>query len=167
MAWSFRPRFPALILGLAAAGLLSAASAAPLADTTRQAARASLHEWVEVLALPNDANVPADIQKNVAWFAKAFERRGFEVRQLANGDKPMLMATLPSAGPGRKTVLFYAHLDGQAVKPEEWQQASPWQATLKQRQPDGRCTGSATAALRRPRPPQRSRPIPPSAAPSF
>src|SRR3989442_10864951 len=50
----------------------------------------------------------------------------------------MLMATLPSAGPGRKTVLFYAHLDGQAVKPEEWQQASPWQATLKQRQPDGR-----------------------------
>ncbi|APE47507.1 acetylornithine deacetylase [Delftia sp. HK171] len=138
MAWSFRPRVPALILGLAAAGLLSAAGAAPLADTTRQAARASLHEWVEVLALPNDANVPADIQKNVAWFAKAFERRGFEVRQLANGDKPMLMATLPSAGPGRKTVLFYAHLDGQAVKPEEWQQASPWQATLKQRQPDGR-----------------------------
>lgn len=46
MAWSFRPRVPALILGLAAAGLLSAASAAPLADTTRQAARASLHEWV-------------------------------------------------------------------------------------------------------------------------
>lgn len=140
MAWSFNPRIPALALGLAAAGLMGAATAAPLDDAARQAARSSLREWVEVLALPNDATVAADIQKNVAWFAQAFAQRGFEVRELANGDKPMLLATLPPQPGERKTVLLYAHLDGQAVKPAEWQQASPWQAVLKQRSADGQWT---------------------------
>lgn len=138
MPWSFRPHS----MSLAVAGLVALAAlpvlAGPPSDATRQAARASLQEWIDVLALPNDANVPADIQKNVAWFAKAFERRGFAVSQLANGDKPMLLATQAPAAGNRKTVLFYAHLDGQAVKPEEWQQSSPWKATLKQRAADGR-----------------------------
>ncbi|GAB2455245.1 dipeptidase [Comamonas humi] len=123
---------------LAAFALAAAASASWGFDAkdSRPAAQASFKEWLEVLALPNDATEAADIQKNAAWFAKAFERRGFSVRQLANGDKPMVLATWDAAPASGKTLLLYAHMDGQAVKPAEWAQKSPWQPVLKQKSGD-------------------------------
>lgn len=121
-----------------AAFLLAAAASASWgfdAKDSRPAAQASFKEWLQVLALPNDATEPADIQKNAAWFAKAFERRGFAVRELANGDKPMVLASWNAAAgtAPAKTLLLYAHMDGQAVKPAEWAQKSPWQPVLKQK----------------------------------
>ena len=110
---------------------------APSSAQTSAAAKATFKEWTEVLAIPNDSIVAADIQRNTAWFEQAFQRRGFRTQQLANDGKPMLFAELPGNKPGNTTVLFYAHLDGQAVNPAEWQQASPWQPTLKQRNAAG------------------------------
>jgi acetylornithine deacetylase/succinyl-diaminopimelate desuccinylase-like protein len=100
-------------------------------------ASATYRELVEFLALPNVATVGADIQKNVAWLDQAFRKRGFKTQELANGDKPMLFAEFPGTSPDRKTVLLYAHLDGQAVTPAEWKQESPWKATLKRRNARG------------------------------
>ncbi|MBP2291874.1 M20/M25/M40 family metallo-hydrolase [Azospirillum rugosum] len=100
-------------------------------------ASANYREFVELLAIPNDAVVPADIQKNAAWLERAFQKRGFQTRQLANNGKPMLYAELPDADPARKTVLFYAHLDGQSVTPQQWQQKSPWDAVLKRKNAKG------------------------------
>lgn len=131
-------KFPALSIitaALCAAGLAQAA--APSATATQQAAQASLREWIDVLALPNDSNVPADIQKNADWFKAALEKRGFSVQLLPNQGKPMVLATLPPVPGATKTVLYYAHMDGQAVKPSEWQQESPWKPALKERQADG------------------------------
>lgn len=90
-----------------------------------------------MLALPNDSAVPADIQRNAEWFEQAFKRRGLVTKQLANNGKTMLFAELPSAHAGSPTVLFYMHLDGQAVKASEWQQESPRTPTLKQRTTGG------------------------------
>ena len=104
---------------------------------TAAAAKGTFKEWVEAIAIPNDSIVAADIQRNTAWFEQAFQRRGFRTRQLANDGKPMLFAELPGNKAGATTVLFYAHLDGQAVTPSEWQQESPWKPTLKQRNAAG------------------------------
>src|ERR1700687_4927692 len=68
----------------------------------------------ERLALPSDAAVPADIQKNTDFLEQAFRKRGFTVKQLANKGKPMLFAEWPKKAPA-KTVLFYIHMDAQPV----------------------------------------------------
>ncbi len=129
---------------LTMAGLLAAtarsggANASSLDELASRHAAATFREWVELLAIPNVATVGADIQRNVAWLERAFERRGFRTRQLANDDKPMLLAELPGAAADRRTVLFYAHLDGQPVEPAEWGQRSPWEPVLKRRAAEGR-----------------------------
>jgi len=90
-----------------------------------------------VLALPNDSVVPAGIQRNADWFEQAFKRRGLATKPLANNGKTVLFAELPGTNAKMPTVLFYMHLDGQAVKDAEWQQESPWKPTLKQRNANG------------------------------
>jgi acetylornithine deacetylase/succinyl-diaminopimelate desuccinylase-like protein len=127
---------------LLAATLLAASPSlgqpsASLDDWARQAASATFREFVEMLAIPNDQQVPEDIRKNAAWLEAAFARRGFAARQFLNEGRPMVFAEYPGAKPGRKTVLFYLHLDGQPVTESEWKQESPWKATLKRRTPQG------------------------------
>ena len=94
-------------------------------EDAETAARGTFREWVEVLGIPNVSTVPADIERNTAWFEHAFQRRGFRTRQLPNDGKPMLFTEAPNAKPSSTTVLFYAHLDGQPVNPAEWAQESP------------------------------------------
>jgi acetylornithine deacetylase/succinyl-diaminopimelate desuccinylase-like protein len=123
---------------LAAVARGAEANAPPLDELVSRHAAATFREWVELLAIPNVATVGTDIQRNVAWLEQAFQRRGFRTRQLANDDKPMLLAAVPGAAPDRRTVLFYAHLDGQPVNPAEWSQRSPWEPVLKRRTAEGR-----------------------------
>ncbi len=123
-------------IALGAASAAAGAASLPPSSAARFA-QATMHDYFALLALPNDAIVPADIQKNADWLEAAFRRRGFAVRQLANDGKPMLFAALPDADPARATVLFYMHLDGQPVIPSQWQQASPWTPVLKRRNASG------------------------------
>jgi acetylornithine deacetylase/succinyl-diaminopimelate desuccinylase-like protein len=131
---------PSLALGAAfLAGLAAnAASAAELsAASAARHAQASYREYFDLLTLPNDAIVPADVRRNVEFLEASFRKRGFATQQLANDGKPMLFAELPGADPQRKTVLFYMHLDGQPVIPEQWAQKSPWIPVLKRRTAQG------------------------------
>jgi acetylornithine deacetylase/succinyl-diaminopimelate desuccinylase-like protein len=112
-------------------------AAPPTAAVIDQAARASLREFVDLLAIPNDATVSEDIQRNVDWLDAAFRRRGFATQRFPNDGKPMLFAEYRGGDPRSSTLLFYMHLDGQPVMPEQWSQASPWTAVLKQRVASG------------------------------
>jgi acetylornithine deacetylase/succinyl-diaminopimelate desuccinylase-like protein len=125
----------ALLLLVAAAAKGQADSITPQA--AQKLAQATFPEYLEFLSMPNDAIVPADIQKNVDWLERAFAKRGFTVKQLANKGKPMLYAEWPKKVPGAKTVLYYMHLDGQPVVPAEWAQKNPWQAVVKKRDAAG------------------------------
>jgi acetylornithine deacetylase/succinyl-diaminopimelate desuccinylase-like protein len=102
-------------------------------QAAQKLAQGTFREFLELLALPNDAINPPDIQKNVEFLERMFKKRGFTTRRIENGDKPMLFAEWPNKLPGAKTVLYYMHLDGQPVVDREWSQPSPWKPVVKKR----------------------------------
>ena len=101
-------------------------------DPVETATVNSLEDWVAFLRLPNvTKQSTADIRANADWIEARFRQDGYAAQQLEDGDTPMVYAAWPDQDPGRKTILFYAHMDGQAVHPEEWDQESPWSPVLK------------------------------------
>jgi len=128
-----------LCLALFALPGAGGAAAADLdaAETALRAAQASFPEYLEFLSLPSDSIVAADIQRNADFIERAFAKRGFAVRQLANDGKPLVYAAFGKAQPGARTILFYMHFDGQPVVPQEWSQPSPWLPVVKQRDSAG------------------------------
>jgi acetylornithine deacetylase/succinyl-diaminopimelate desuccinylase-like protein len=129
---------PARYLLTFALGALSLCAAAqPDLPAQTRLAQGVFPEYLDFLSLPSDATVPADIQKNADYLEKAFQKRGFKTRLLANKGKPLVFAEFGQPSPGTKTVLLYMHMDAQPVVPQEWAQKSPWIPVVKQRQPNG------------------------------
>lgn len=98
---------------------------------------ATWREYLAFCAMPSDAIVPADIQRNAAWLVDACARRALDARLLANGDVPMVYAAWPRVRTELPTILFYAHFDAQPVVAEAWSQPDPWTPVLKERALDG------------------------------
>ncbi|WP_068081248.1 M20/M25/M40 family metallo-hydrolase [Novosphingobium rosa] len=121
---------PAMVPAHAAADKGGNASAAQ--------ARAMLPEFVTFLKLPNVMfQSSADMRRNADWAEAAFRRHGFTASQLPDHETPMVFAQWGKVDPKKKTVLFYAHMDGQAVFPKQWD-TPPWEPTLRRKLPDGR-----------------------------
>ena len=116
-------------------------------QAAQKLAQATFGEYLELLALPNDAINPPDIQKNVDFLERGFKKRGFVTKQLENKGKPMLFAEWPKKIPGAKTVLYYMHLDGQPVVDKEWSQPSPWQPVVKKKDSSNNWQIISTEAL--------------------
>ena len=117
--------------GAAHAGSLSA-------DIARQAQQ-NLPELLDLLAIANVADQPADIQRNATFLEQAFAKRGFKVRRVDNpARRPAVLAELPGADPQARTVLLYAHFDGQPVIPENWSQQDPFRPVVKRRDAAGK-----------------------------
>ncbi len=89
----------------------------------------------EFLALPNDANHPDEIAALNEWVMRAFDERGFEARLLPTAGSSSVYAQRLSES-ATKTVLIYLQADGQPVEPSAWEQASPYDAVLKAKNPD-------------------------------
>ncbi len=100
-------------------------------------AKASFLEFYELLSLPNVAQVPEDIEKNVIWCENAFAKRGFTTKRLTTSGTPLLLAERKTAK-AIKTVLIYLQIDGQPVNASQWDQASPWKPTLKEQDANGK-----------------------------
>jgi acetylornithine deacetylase/succinyl-diaminopimelate desuccinylase-like protein len=123
---------------VALCGIARAAAAELDAPATAiRAAQGSFTEYLEFLSLPSDSIVAADVQRNADFIERAFGKRGFQTRQLANNGKPLVYAAFPQAPPGARTILFYMHFDGQPVVPAEWSQPSPWVPVIKRRSAAG------------------------------
>jgi acetylornithine deacetylase/succinyl-diaminopimelate desuccinylase-like protein len=93
-------------------------------------AKASLSEFHAFLSLPNDANIPAQLEPNILWAIDAFQKRGFSVKRLPTAGIDLLLAEMPAPG-ATKTILFYVQIDGQPVDPSKWDQPTPFTPTLK------------------------------------
>jgi acetylornithine deacetylase/succinyl-diaminopimelate desuccinylase-like protein len=98
--------------------------------------RPGMFELADLLSIPNVAADTANIRRNAEWLQSAFEARGFTAEVLPTAGNPLVWAERRFEGNDR-TVLFYAHYDGQPVAPERWDQASPWEPVLKAPGPDG------------------------------
>ena len=131
----------AALLSIVLCGQSLAQSSALLDEQhIRKAALASFPELLELLALPNDAQMAGDdMVKNAQWLDTALKKRGFSVRTVSNNGRPILFAEL-TPDPVKKTVLFYFHFDGQPVIPAQWSQPNPWKPVLKQKAANGSWT---------------------------
>jgi acetylornithine deacetylase/succinyl-diaminopimelate desuccinylase-like protein len=115
------------VLAAAIAALLfgPAASAADLASQVR-AWRAAhepqiVGELDELTRIRSVAADPAGLKVAANRLQALLAQRGFEARQIATGvaSPPLVFGELRTPG-ARRTVLFYAHYDGQPVTPAEW-----------------------------------------------
>ncbi len=91
-----------------------------------------VRELRDLLALPNVASDSANIHSNARHLVGMLERRGIRARLLdAPGSPPAVYGELATPGATR-TVVFYAHYDGQPVTPDEWT-TPPWRPVLRDR----------------------------------
>lgn len=84
----------------------------------------------ELLEIPNDAFYPEDIERNVVWSDREFQKRGFSTQRINTATVPLLLAERKHAN-ADKTVLIYLQLDGQPVDSARWSQESPYKPVLK------------------------------------
>ena len=89
-------------------------------------------EYIEFLKIPNDAFQKVTMDENMSWAETAFQKRGFRTQRLLTGGLDWVFAEqrFPNA---KQTVLFYMHIDGQAVDPPKWNQPNPYIPVLKAR----------------------------------
>ena len=103
-------------------------TAAHQAELTRQ--------FADFLSIPNVAADPASLRKNAEFLLAELKARGANARLLT---APGLPATVPPLvwgefrTPGAtRTIVFYAHYDGQPVTPSEWDTGAPFTPVVKQ-----------------------------------
>jgi acetylornithine deacetylase/succinyl-diaminopimelate desuccinylase-like protein len=110
------------VLALASAGGADAASPKAAVRAWRQAhEKEILADFVALLSMPNVATTVPDVEKNAAYIAGLLEKRGFKTELLtaAPGTPPSVLAELKTPGAAR-TVVFYAHYDGQPISQKGW-----------------------------------------------
>lgn len=89
-----------------------------------------LREFVELLSLPNLASDSANIGRNAAFIEGMLKQRGVKTQLLRAGQgPPAVYGELLQPGTTR-TVVFYAHYDGQPVNAVDWN-GSPWKPVLR------------------------------------
>lgn len=88
-------------------------------------------EYAELLAIPNLARDSADIWRNADHLVRMLEKRGFRNAQKLSvaGSPASVYAELPAPGASR-TLVLYAHYDGQPLDPKQWT-TPPWQPVLR------------------------------------
>ena len=129
-------RFAGAVLLAAGSALLFSVGAAA-ADLHQQVDRyrrgaepAIVRELAEFVALPNVASDLPNIQRNADRLIGMLRARGVESRLLENpGAPPAVYGELRTPG-ARRTIVFYAHYDGQPVDPAQWK-TPPWSPVLR------------------------------------
>lgn len=141
----------ALLVSIIVVSTIAFAGSTHAGSLSADVARQAQHNWPEfldLLAIPNVADQPADIQRNASFLEQAFAKRGFKVRRLENpANRPAVLAELTTAGPKARTVLLYAHFDGQPVIPENWSQPDPFRPVIKKRDAQGKWQDVGRQAL--------------------
>lgn len=107
------------------------------ARLTDSLATKSFKEFRELLSIPNDAHFPDHIKRNLEWVNNALQTRNFKTDLLETGGPPLLLAK-KSINPAAGSILFYMHMDGQAVDTSKWDQASPYIPVLKAKNSQGK-----------------------------
>ncbi|MCA1850256.1 MAG: M20/M25/M40 family metallo-hydrolase [Acidobacteria bacterium] len=127
--------FFALLLGMTALRLVAAPTqlSTPAGKYRRANEHRILREFIELLSLPNVASDRENIRRNAARIVEMMRARGLNPRLLeaaTEGVPPVVFGELKVPG-AAKTVVFYAHYDGQPTDPAKWTGTLPWRPTLR------------------------------------
>jgi acetylornithine deacetylase/succinyl-diaminopimelate desuccinylase-like protein len=90
-----------------------------------------VRELADFLAIPNVASDEANIQKNAARLVEMLKARGIETQLLPIAARgPVVFGKLTTPG-AKRTVIFYAHYDGQPVDAAAWTDGKPFEPVLR------------------------------------
>lgn len=106
-------------------------------DRVRQYRQAHEHqilrEFVSLLSIPNVASDGENIRRNAALILEMMKERGLEPRLLeakTPNVPPVVYGEWKTPGATR-TIILYAHYDGQPTDPKQWTGTLPWQPVLR------------------------------------
>jgi acetylornithine deacetylase/succinyl-diaminopimelate desuccinylase-like protein len=131
------------VLWVALAGTIVVNAPLPAQGTTGARARAVARtyrehneaaivgEFARLLSVPNLATDSLNIRKNADLLIEMLGRRGFRNTRLLTvaGGPPAVYGELPAANANR-TLVLYAHYDGQPLDPKQWA-SPPWTPVLR------------------------------------
>jgi acetylornithine deacetylase/succinyl-diaminopimelate desuccinylase-like protein len=90
-----------------------------------------IRELTEFLAIPNVASDTENIEKNATRLQAMLEARGIETHLLPiTGRGPVVFGKLTVVN-ARRTIIFYAHYDGQPVDASAWTDGKPFEPVLR------------------------------------
>ncbi len=108
-----------------------------LNELSEQFAKESFPLLKELLSIPNDAIYPEEMEGNIVWCDKEFQKRSFEITRIETETVPLLLAERTSKK-AKKTVLIYLQIDGQPVDTSRWFQKNPYIPVLKKQNSSGK-----------------------------
>ena len=91
---------------------------------------AIIRELAEFVAIPNLASDKPNIGRNAELLVEMLRKRALAPRLLQQPDAPPAVYAELRAPNARRTVVFYAHYDGQPVDPAQWK-SPPWTPVLR------------------------------------
>lgn len=92
-----------------------------------------LNEYLALLSIPNVASDNPNIRKNAEFIAAMMKQRGLEPRLLEGpspNTPPAVYAEWKVPG-AQRTLLLYAHYDGQPTDPKQWTGTHPWKPVFR------------------------------------
>jgi len=146
MAW----RGMAAGLGVAlvlAGGTAQAETPAAKVRAWRQAnEKAIVGDFIKLLSMPNVATTVSDIEANAAYLQAQLKARGFATQLLTAqpGTPPSVFGELKTPG-AKRTVVFYAHYDGQPIGQKGWV-TPPFQPAVRTALPEAKAIDWQTAS---------------------
>ena len=92
-----------------------------------------LKEFTTLLSIPNVAADTQNIRKNAALILEMMKQRGLNPRLLEGptpNTPPAVYGEWKTPG-AQRTILLYAHYDGQPTDPKQWTGTLPWQPVFR------------------------------------
>lgn len=116
---------------LAVGGNQPVLAGSPVSAHIAQRREAMLQEYIELLRIPNVASNEAEIRRNAQRLFAMLDERGLKPRllDLGPGVPPAVYGEWLVPGATR-TLVFYAHYDGQPAVPTGWKATTPWEPKI-------------------------------------
>ncbi|MBK9163349.1 MAG: M20/M25/M40 family metallo-hydrolase [Acidobacteria bacterium] len=92
-----------------------------------------LRDFVGMLSIPNVASDTPNIRRNADYLIAQMQKRGLKPRLLEADDArvpPVVFGEYITPG-AAKTIIFYAHYDGQPTDAADWAGSKPWEPVLR------------------------------------
>ena len=93
-------------------------------------------QFSDFLAIPNVAADPIGLHRNAEFLVTQLQQRGVEARLLTApglpaATPPVVWGEIKTPG-AKRTIVLYAHYDGQPVTPSEWETGKPFTPIVKE-----------------------------------